>query len=49
MSLIPILLAAALLVLAAAFGFHCLLVHCDKAQPTTPAHDSDSDSRRAAG
>ncbi len=48
MSLIPILLAAALLVLAAAFGFHCFLLHCDKSPPVEPTRDSDSASRRAA-
>lgn len=30
MSLVPILLAIVLLVLAAAFGLHCLVLHCDQ-------------------
>ena len=30
MGLIPILVAAVLLVLAFAFGLHCLVLHCDQ-------------------
>lgn len=30
MSFVPILLAIVLLVLAAAFGLHCLILHCDQ-------------------
>jgi hypothetical protein len=30
MSLVPILVAAVLLVLAFAFGLHCLVLHCDQ-------------------
>lgn len=48
MSLVPILVAAALLLLAIAFGFHCLLLACDKPKPIEPAHDSDSVTRRPA-
>ena len=30
MRLVPVLLAAVLLVLAFAFGLHCLVLHCDR-------------------
>ena len=33
MSLVPILLGCALLVLAVAFGLHCLVLHCDQKRP----------------
>ena len=48
MSLVPILVAAALLLLALAFGFHCVLLACDKPKPLEPARDSDSATQRAA-
>ena len=30
MKLLPLLVAAVLLVLAVAFGLHCLVLHCDR-------------------
>lgn len=48
MTLIPVLLAVALLILAVAFGFHCLVLHCDKTKPVEPARDSDSATRRSS-
>lgn len=48
MSPIPILLTAALLILAVALCIHCLLLHRDKTPPIEPTCDSDSASRRAA-
>ncbi len=47
MSVLPVLLAAVLLVLAVAFGLHCLLLHCDPKRHIEPVHDHvDSAARR---
>ncbi|MBL8842741.1 MAG: hypothetical protein JNL90_14575 [Planctomycetes bacterium] len=48
MSWIPLLLAAVLLILAIAFGFHCLVLHCDRTRTIEPARDPDSATRRSA-
>jgi|SoiMetStandDraft_2_1073263.scaffolds.fasta_scaffold1091427_1 hypothetical protein len=48
MSLVPILLGCALLVLAVAFGLHCLVLHCDqKHLPTERPFDHQSPFRHA--
>ena len=36
MKLLPLLVAAVLLVLAVAFGLHCLVLHCDKPRTANP-------------
>ena len=47
MTFIPILLAGALLVLAAAFGLHCFVLHCDQKRGTDHPLEHDSPFRRA--
>jgi len=48
MSLVPILLAIVLLVLALALGLHCLVLHCDqKRKPRERAEHAESPTVRA--
>jgi hypothetical protein len=42
MRFLPLLIAVALLVLAVAFGIHCLVLHCDKPKHPRPARRRDS-------
>lgn len=47
MTLVPLIVAAVLFLVAIALGFHCLLLHCDSTKKVEPARESDSASRRA--
>jgi len=42
MTIVPILLASALLVLAIAFGLHCLVLHCDQKRQADPSLEHES-------
>ena len=44
MSVVPILVAAALLVLALAFGLHCLVLHCDQRRNANHELDPERES-----
>ncbi len=47
MTIVPILLGAALLVLALAFGLHCFVLQCDQKRPVDFPVEGDSPFQRA--